>query len=119
MRPRSNDRPGEPRHRRSARIARPGEWRGFRPGCWASGLLAEGASMRRAVVTGLGVVAPNGVGREAFWKACLEGRSGVGPIRAFDASAHPVRIAAEVPDFDINQFVPHSQRKSLKIMGRA
>src|SRR5919201_838046 len=73
--------------------------------------------MRRVVVTGLGVVAPNGVGKEAFWSACLNGRSGVGPIRTFDASGHPVRIAAEVPDFDVTPFVPPSQRKSLKIMG--
>jgi 3-oxoacyl-[acyl-carrier-protein] synthase II len=75
--------------------------------------------MRRVVVTGLGVVAPNGVGKEAFWKACVEGRSGVGRIRSFDASAHPVKIAAEVPDFDIYEFVPSGHRKSLKIMGRA
>jgi 3-oxoacyl-[acyl-carrier-protein] synthase II len=75
--------------------------------------------MRRVVVTGLGVVAPNGIGREAFWSACLAGRSGVGPIRSFDASGHPVQIAAEVPDFDVAPFLPPPQRKSLKIMGRA
>ncbi len=75
--------------------------------------------MRRVVVTGLGVVAPNGVGKEAFWSACVNGRSGVGPIRSFDPSGHPVRIAAEVPDFDMNQFLPNGHRKSLKIMGRA
>ena len=75
--------------------------------------------MRRVVVTGLGVVAPNGVGKDAFWKACVEGRSGVGPIRTFDASRHTVKIAAEVPDFDIQQFVPPEHRKSLKIMSRA
>jgi 3-oxoacyl-[acyl-carrier-protein] synthase II len=75
--------------------------------------------MRRVVVTGLGVVAPNGVGREAFWRACVEGRSGVGPIRSFDASGHPVRVAAEVPEFDVAPFVPPAHRKSLKIMGRA
>jgi 3-oxoacyl-[acyl-carrier-protein] synthase II len=75
--------------------------------------------MRRVVVTGLGVVAPNGVGKEAFWSSCVAGRSGVGPIRSFDASGHPVRIAAEVPDFDVLPFLPPSQRKSLKIMGRA
>jgi 3-oxoacyl-[acyl-carrier-protein] synthase II len=75
--------------------------------------------MRRVVVTGLGVVAPNGVGKEAFWSACVNGRSGVGPIRTFDASAHPVRVAAEVPDFDLGPFVPGAHRKSLKVMGRA
>jgi 3-oxoacyl-[acyl-carrier-protein] synthase II len=75
--------------------------------------------MRRVVVSGLGVVAPNGVGKEAFWNACLNGKSGVGPIRSFDASGHPVKIAAEVADFDVKPFTPPSQRKSLKIMGRA
>src|SRR5262249_49790788 len=75
--------------------------------------------MRRVVVSGLGVVAPNGIGKEAFWSACKNGRSGVGPIRSFDASSHPVKIAAEVPDFDVQPFIPPSQRKSMKIMSRA
>jgi 3-oxoacyl-[acyl-carrier-protein] synthase II len=75
--------------------------------------------MRRVVVSGLGVVAPNGIGKEAFWDACVQGRSGVGPIRSFDASAHPVGIAAEVPDYDIAPYLPGPHRKSLKIMGRA
>ncbi len=75
--------------------------------------------MRRVVVTGLGVVSPNGIGKEAFWSACVNGISGVGPIRSFDASGHPVRIAAEVSDFDITPWMPAQHRKSLKIMGRA
>src|SRR5262249_23545326 len=75
--------------------------------------------MRRVVVTGLGVVAPNGIGKDAFWSACVAGRSGVGPIRSFDASRHPVKIAAEVPEFDVTPFLPSEHRKSLKIMGRA
>ena len=69
---------------------------------------AENEAMRRVVVTGLGVVAPNGIGKEAFWSACLNGRSGVGPIRTFDASQHPVQVAAEVADFDVTPFVPDS-----------
>src|SRR5438093_5249679 len=85
------------------------------------GFLIRGvADMRRVVVTGLGVVAPNGIGKEAFWSACKSGRSGVGPIRSFDASGHPVQIAAEVPaDWDVTRYLPVSQRKSLKIMSRA
>jgi 3-oxoacyl-[acyl-carrier-protein] synthase II len=75
--------------------------------------------MRRVVVTGLGVVSPNGIGKEAFWSACVNGTSGVGPIRSFDASGHPVKIAAEVPDHDINLWIPSEHRKGLKIMGRA
>jgi 3-oxoacyl-[acyl-carrier-protein] synthase II len=75
--------------------------------------------MRRAVVTGVGVTAPNGVGKEAFWKACCDGMSGVRPINSFNASGHAVKVAAEVPDFDILPFIRPEQRKSLKIMGRA
>ncbi len=75
--------------------------------------------MRRVVVTGLGAVAPNGIGKEAFWSACVSGHSGIGPIRSFDASGHPVQIAGEVHDFDVLPFLPSEQRKSLKIMGRA
>jgi 3-oxoacyl-[acyl-carrier-protein] synthase II len=55
---------------------------------------------RRVVVTGLGVVAPNGTGVEAFWDALIHGRSGVGPITAFDASRHKSRIAGECRAFD-------------------
>ena len=75
--------------------------------------------MRRVVVTGLGVVAQNGIGKDAFWKNCVEGVSGVGPIKTFDASSHPVKIAAEVPDFNLDSYIPHEHRKSIKIMGRA
>src|SRR4051794_27174521 len=75
--------------------------------------------MRRVDITGLGVVAPNGIGKEAFWSACLNGTSGVGPIRSFDASGHPVQIAAEVPPFDLTPFLPPAMRKSVKIMSRA
>ena len=75
--------------------------------------------MRRVVVTGVGVAASNGVGREAFWNACKQGVSGVGPIRAFDASNHPIRVAGEVRDFDCADYAPASARKSLKVMSRA
>jgi 3-oxoacyl-[acyl-carrier-protein] synthase II len=75
--------------------------------------------MRRVVITGLGIVAPNGIGKDHFWSACLNGKSGVGPIRSFDATAHPVKIAAEVNDFDVTPFIPSDQRKGMKIMSRA
>lgn len=56
-----------------------------------------GAGRRRVVITGAGMVTPLGIGVEAGWRAILEGRGGVGPIRRFDASGFPVRMAAEVP----------------------
>ncbi len=55
---------------------------------------------RRVVVTGAGVVTALGETVEATWDGMLAGRSGVGPITLFDATGLPVRIAAEVPDFD-------------------
>jgi len=57
--------------------------------------------MRRVVVTGLGLVAPTGNDVESAWQAALAARSGVGPITLFDASQYPVRIAAEVKNFEI------------------
>jgi 3-oxoacyl-[acyl-carrier-protein] synthase II len=55
---------------------------------------------RRAVVTGIGAVSPNGVGREAFWTATRTGRSGVRAITQFDVDELPTRIAGTVVDFD-------------------
>ncbi|SCG76957.1 beta-ketoacyl-[acyl-carrier-protein] synthase family protein [Micromonospora coxensis] len=52
------------------------------------------------VITGIGAVTPAGVGRETTWRNLLAGRSGVGPVTAFDTSAFPTRIAAEVIGFD-------------------
>jgi beta-ketoacyl-acyl-carrier-protein synthase II len=59
---------------------------------------------RRVVITGLGVIAPNGNGREAFWQACIAGRSGIRSITRFDASFLPTRIAGEVRDFPAREF---------------
>jgi 3-oxoacyl-(acyl-carrier-protein) synthase len=56
--------------------------------------------LRRVVITGLGVVAPNGIGKEDFWQACISGRSGVRRITRFDASFLPTQIAGEIPVFD-------------------
>ena len=55
---------------------------------------------RRVVVTGIGAVSPNGVGREAFWAATRAGKSGVRRITQFDVSHLPTRIAGTVEDFD-------------------
>ena len=55
-------------------------------------------STRDVVITGVGVVSPIGIGREPFWTALKQGRSGVGRVRQLDASQMPVQIAAEVDD---------------------
>jgi 3-oxoacyl-[acyl-carrier-protein] synthase II len=76
------------------------------------------ASSRRAVITGVGVLSPIGLDAAAFWRSLQEGRSGVRPIQAFDASALPVRFAGEIPDFDAKDFVEKKDRRSLKMMAR-
>ncbi len=75
--------------------------------------------MRRVVVSGLGIVSPNGIGREAFWHACCEGKSGVSQISTFDSSRHPVQIAGEIKSVDIEPYLVSGLRKSVKIMNRA
>src|SRR5690242_4107682 len=59
---------------------------------------------RRVVITGLGVVTPNGVGKETFWQACIDGKSGIRRITRFDAQNLPVQIAGEVVDFEPEQW---------------
>ena len=73
------------------------------------------ARCSKAVVTGLGAVAPNGLGAAEFWDACLSGRSGVGRIEGFQVEDFPVQVAGEVRGFNAVDYVPN--RKSLKIMG--
>jgi act minimal PKS chain-length factor (CLF/KS beta) len=59
----------------------------------------------RAVVTGLGVVAPTGIGTEAWWKATLAGTSGIGRITRFDPSKYATQLAGEVSDFEATDFI--------------
>jgi 3-oxoacyl-[acyl-carrier-protein] synthase II len=59
----------------------------------------------RVVITGMGVLAPNGTGLESFWSSLLAGRSGIGPITFFDASDLRSRIAGEVKNFDPRDYI--------------
>jgi 3-oxoacyl-[acyl-carrier-protein] synthase II len=60
---------------------------------------------RRVVVTGLGVLAPNGIGKDVFWASLVAGKSGIGPISLFDASPYPCRVAAEISNFRPQTFM--------------
>jgi 3-oxoacyl-[acyl-carrier-protein] synthase II len=71
--------------------------------------------MNRVVVTGLGVVAPNGIGVEKFWDSLVHGVSGVGPITRFDASKHDARIAGEVKDFDPLQWIEKKEVRKMDL----
>jgi 3-oxoacyl-[acyl-carrier-protein] synthase II len=67
---------------------------------------------RRVVITGMGVVAPNGIGIENFWDSLVHGRSGVRKITHFDASSYPCQVAAEVPDFEPTDYMdPKTARR--------
>ena len=72
--------------------------------------------MRRVVITGIGAVSPNGIGREHFWDATRNGVSGVRRITRFDPTGYQVQVAGEVPDeFDEKLYVdvkdrPHVSR---------
>ncbi|MFE1342649.1 ketosynthase chain-length factor [Streptomyces sp. NPDC058733] len=58
------------------------------------------------VITGLGIVAPTGIGVEAHWASVLAGKSGIGRIARFDPESYPVRYAGQVPGFDTEASVP-------------
>jgi 3-oxoacyl-[acyl-carrier-protein] synthase II len=69
--------------------------------------------LKRAVVTGMGVVSPNGIGKAAFCKAILAGESGVKQITRFDTSELPVKIAGEVQGFNELDWIEARERKHV------
>ena len=69
--------------------------------------------LRRVVITGMGCVTPIGIGRVAFWRALIEGKSGVRRITSFDTESSPVKIAAEVNGFDWEAQLNPKDRKHV------
>ena len=65
------------------------------------------------VITGLGVVSPIGIGKETFWQNLIAGKSGVGPIAHFDATAYSSQIAAEVKDFNPGDYLDKKEARRL------
>ena len=65
------------------------------------------------VITGIGVVSPIGVGREAFWESLISGTSGIRPLTGFDASGLAVRFGGQVVDFDPKLFAPSEELSYL------
>ncbi len=66
---------------------------------------------RRVVVTGMGLITPVGIGIDNSWSAICGGKSGISEITRFDASAYQTRIAAEVKDFNAEDFIPKKEAK--------
>jgi len=71
---------------------------------------------RRVVITGLGVVAPNGSGKEAFWHATSSGISGIKPIERYPSSDLPISVAGEVSNFIAREYI---ERKLINRTDRA
>jgi 3-oxoacyl-[acyl-carrier-protein] synthase II len=67
----------------------------------------------RVVITGMGVVSPNGIGNDAFARAVLAGKSGVKRISRFDPCCLPVHIAGEISDFNELAWVDARERKHV------
>jgi 3-oxoacyl-[acyl-carrier-protein] synthase II len=67
----------------------------------------------RVVITGMGVISPNGLGKRAFCRAILDGKSGVKRISRFDARDLPVQIAGEIPEFDELAWIDARERKHV------
>ena len=70
-------------------------------------------SRRRVVITGLGIISPVGNTIPEAWANILAGKSGIGPITRFDASAMPCRIAGEVRGFDIEQYIAAKEARHM------
>jgi len=71
------------------------------------------AQKPRVVITGLGAVAPNGIGTDAYWDGLSKGRSGIRRITHFDASQFPCQIAGEVADFQPTHYLEPREAKRL------
>lgn len=79
-------------------------------------MAASHSEMPRVVITGVGVVSPVGIGKDAFWQSLLAGRSGIGFLKAFSSEHLPCRLAAEIENFNPAPYV--HRKKLLKVMSR-
>jgi 3-oxoacyl-[acyl-carrier-protein] synthase II len=70
----------------------------------------------RVVITGVGIVSPVGIGKEAFWQALKEGKSGIARITAFDPTEYSCQIAGEVKGFNPLNYM---EKREARRMGRA
>src|SRR5882724_11591971 len=70
----------------------------------------------RIVITGIGVVAPNGIGKEAFWSGLISGRNSIGKVTRFPVDSFSSHVGAEVADFSPHPKIP---AEHLEHMDRA
>jgi len=75
-------------------------------------------SWARVVITGYGVISPLGMTSGEMWEGLCSNRCGISTIRAFDPVGFSCKIAGQVPDFKIQQYIPKTSRKAAKLMSR-
>ncbi len=78
--------------------------------------MSGNTGLRRAVITGIGAVSPNGIGREAFWSATWRGQSGVRRIQRFDPSPFPVQIAGEIVGFNPADYISPKDAANVSLV---
>jgi 3-oxoacyl-[acyl-carrier-protein] synthase II len=72
----------------------------------------------RVVITGLGIVSSIGVSKEAFWENCLQGVSGIKPIRGFDVKSYRSRLGAQIPEIDFKAFIKPANLRRMDRIGK-
>jgi 3-oxoacyl-[acyl-carrier-protein] synthase II len=72
----------------------------------------------RVVITGLGIISSIGVGKEAFWENCLQGTSGIKPIRGFDIRAYQSCLGAQIPEIDFKAFIKPANLRRMDRIGK-
>jgi 3-oxoacyl-[acyl-carrier-protein] synthase II len=75
-------------------------------------------SSARVVITGLGAVSPLGLTVGDMWEGLCAGKCGIGKITAFDPAGFSCKLAGQAPDYKMQQYVPKSYRKAVKLMSR-
>jgi 3-oxoacyl-[acyl-carrier-protein] synthase II len=72
----------------------------------------------RVVITGLGIVSSIGIGKEEFWENCLQGISGIKPIRRFDVSSYRSQLGAQLPEIDFKGFIKPANLRRMDRIGK-
>ena len=72
----------------------------------------------RVVITGLGMVSPIGIGKEAFWESCLQGISGIRSIQRFDVSSYRSRLGGQLPEVDFKTFIKPANLRRMDRIGK-
>lgn len=72
----------------------------------------------RVVITGLGIISSIGIGKEEFWKNCLQGVSGIKPIQRFDVSSYRSRLGGQLPEIDFKAFIKPANLRRMDRIGK-